>query len=398
MRIGIDARTLSDDFPGIGRYTHNLLLAMQPQLGGDTLVILYDPENTRTRYSLARLAVQPGVQTVPFSCEIRTLAQQFALPRLLRELGVDVFHAPYFLTAYLRLPCPLVLSLFDLIPLAYPPSMPSRRDRLGYWLAVQLALSAARAILVPSEATRADLARFFRSAVKRARVVPGAAAMGFAPASEEAIARVRERYRLPHRYILHVGTNKPHKNLQTLLEAYRNYHARTSPRERATLVLAGRHSPRYLDVRAWADEWSLGDAVRTLGQVPESDLAALYSGAACVVVPSCYEGFGLPVVEAMACGAPVLCSSAGSLAEVAGDGALVLAPYDVVAWSEAMALVAHDQGVQAFWRERGLRRATQFSWAAAAKATLEVYHSVSQSAFHLPAGPALPPDALATSV
>jgi len=375
MRIGIDARTLSDDFPGIGRYTHNLLLAMQPQLGGDTLVIFYDPENIRSRYSLAPLAVQPGVQTVPFRCGLRTVVQQAALPKLLREFGVDVFHAPYFLTAYLGLPCPLVLSLFDLIPLAYPPSMPSRLDRMSYWVAVRLALFAARRIIVPSEATRADLARFFRGAAKRAQVIPGAAAAGFAPAAEAEVARVRERYRLPGRYILHVGTNKPHKNLQTLLEAYRSYHARVQAGERATLVLAGPHSSRYLDPQAWAAAQGLGDAVLALGKVPESDLPALYSGAACVVVPSCYEGFGLPVVEAMACGAPLLCSSASSLAEVAGDGALLLGPFDVAAWSDAMALVAHDPELQVLWRERGLARAAQFSWAAAAGATLEVFHS-----------------------
>lgn len=376
MRIGIDARTLSDDFPGIGRYAHNLLLAMQPQLGGDTLVVFYNPENSRSRYSLASLAVRPGVQTVPVHCGLRTLSQQFALPRLLREFAVDVFHAPYFLTAHLGLPCPLVLTLFDLIPLVYLPSMPSRLDRLSYWLAVRLALAAARRVIVPSQATCNDLARFFRGAAKRAEVIPGAAAAGFAPAAGDVVARVRERYRLPRRYILHVGTNKPHKNLETLLEAYRSYHAAVRGSERAALVFAGPHSRRHLDARAWAADHGLGDAVWVLGNVPEGDLAALYSGASCVVVPSCYEGFGLPVVEAMACGAPVLCSSTGALAEVAGDGALLLDPLDATAWSEAMAQVAGDENLQAAWRQRGLARAAQFSWAEVAAATLDVYRSI----------------------
>ncbi len=373
MRIGFDARTLRDDYPGIGRYAFNLLSALQPELAGETLVVFYDPEAEQTRYDLARLAVQPGVETVPFACDLRGLSQQWALPRLLRAYGVEVFHAPYCLTAWMRLPCPLVLSLHDLIPLAYPPSMPSLRDRLAYWLGVRLALAAARRVIVPSQASLADLRRFFRGAARRAVVIPDAAAPEFERASPEAIARVRERYRIAPRYILHVGSRRPHKNLETLLAAYARYHAEAPALSRAGLVLAG-----LREARDRVAELGLGASVSVLGSVPDDDLVALYSGAACVAVPSLYEGFGLPVLEAMACGAPVLAANASSLPEVAGDAAVLLPAQGVAAWAEALLRVLGDAEVAASLRARGLARAAQFSWPAAARATLELYGAVTE--------------------
>jgi len=379
VRIGFDARALSDHFPGIGRYIHSLLLALQPELEDATLVVLYDPQSSRARADLAPLAVLPGVQTVPLTSELRGPLQRRALPRLIREYGVDVFHAPYYLGAGPGLPCPLVLSLFDVIPLACRGAMPRLLDRLAYRVAVGAALGAARRVIVPSEASRTDLARFFRGAEQRAVVIPCAAASQFAPAAPGAVQQVRERYGLPPRYILHVGTNKPHKNLETLLAAYAHYAGATAAAERAGLVLAGAHSPRHLDVPAWATAHGLGEAVQALGAVPEGDLPALCSGAACVAVPSLYEGFGLPVLEAMACDTPVLCANASSLPEVAGDAALVLEPRDAAAWADALRALLAAPELQASMRARGLAHAGRFSWAAAALSTLQVYREIADS-------------------
>lgn len=375
MRIGIDGRTVRDDYPGIGRYVHNLLTAMQPQLAGDTLVVLHDPA-VKTRYNLQTLAGLPGVELVPFALSSRALSQQWKLPALLRTLGLDVFHAPYYFTAYRGLPCPLVLTLHDLIPIVYPASMPSALGRLSYAAAVRLAVREARQLIVPSQSTRADLTRSLHVPAERVAVIPEAAAPLFHPASEATVRQTRELHRVPPRYILHVGVNKPHKNLETLLDAYHSYYIRTPAENRASLVLVGEHDPRYVSPRRWAAQLGLARSLLALGNVPDEDLRALYTGAACVVFPSLYEGFGLPVLEAMACGAPVVCSSASSLPEVAGDAAILLDPLDTAAWTRIIPRLLDDSALRASLRAQGLARAAQFSWVSAARDTLGVYRAL----------------------
>ena len=378
MRIGIDVRTLRDDYPGIGRYVSSLLLAMREQLEGDELVAVHDPEMGKSRYALTALAAEPRVKWAPLPLAPRALQQQWKLPAMLRELRLDVFHSPYYVTAYRGLPCPLVVSLFDLIPIAYPASMPSAPGRLAYRLAVRLALRAARRVIVCSRATAADLARLFGTPGERVEIIPGAAAPVFTPATAAEVRRVRELHRVPPRYILHVGVNKPHKNLETLLAAYHRYYTQTGAAERASLVLVGRHDPRYVSPRRWAAQLGFPRAVLALGEIPDEDLRALYSGASAVAVPSHYEGFGLPALEAMACGAPVLASTATALPEVAGDAAMLLDPRDPAAWAEAMGRVVADGGLQADLRARGLARAAQFSWQASARRTLQLYRSLGE--------------------
>ncbi|MDI7275237.1 MAG: glycosyltransferase family 1 protein [Anaerolineae bacterium] len=377
MRIGIDGRILRDDYPGIGRCIHNLLVAMQPQLAGDTLVVLHDPA-VKSRYDANALAALPGVELVPFPVPPRAFSQQWKLPRLQRELGLDLFHAPYYFTAYRRTPIPLVLTLFDLIPKVYPASMPSSLDRLAYGVAVGLAARAARRVIVCSQAAQADLQRHLGLPPERIAVIPAAPAPVFRPAEEAAVRRTRELYRVPPRYVLHVGVNKPHKNLETLLEAYHRYYTQTPAENRASLVLVGEHDPRYVSPRRWAAQLGLARSVLALGNVPDEDLRALYTGATCVAVPSLYEGFGLPVIEAMACGAPVLCSSSSALPEVAGGAAIQIDARDTMAWMRMIMRLLEDQPLRESLRVQGLSRAAQFSWEAAARATLEVYRAVAR--------------------
>ncbi|MGQ9683808.1 MAG: glycosyltransferase family 4 protein [Anaerolineae bacterium] len=375
MRIGIDGRILRDDFPGIGRFTHNLIRALQPQLDGDTLVVLHDP-TTRSRYDTQRLGDLPGIELTPCDVPLRSLSQQRKLPALLRTLRLDVFHAPYYLTAYWRLPCPMVLTLYDVIPLLYPASLPSIVDRLIYRLAVGQAVRAAARIIVCSQTAQQDVARTLKQPAERMTVVPGAPDPIFAPEGDpRVVRRVRELYSVPPRYFLHVGTNKPHKNLETLLEAYQRYHNTTPAETRASLVLVGEEDPRYVSSRRWAAQWGLARSVLSLGNVPDEDLRALYNGALAVAFPSLYEGFGLPLVEAMACGAPVLASNTSALPEIAADAALLLEPRDAAAWATALRQVADDESLRADLKARGLARASQFSWPTSAGATLAVYRA-----------------------
>jgi alpha-1,3-rhamnosyl/mannosyltransferase len=377
MRIGIDGRVLRDDYPGIGRYVYNLLLALQPQLEGDTLVVLYDPA-VKSRYDLKALASLPGVELVPAPVPPQAVSQLWKLGKLIAGLRLDVFHAPYFPAVCRRVGVPMVLSLYDLIPLVYPASMPSVPGRLAYGVAVRLAVRNAQRIIVCSQAVRGDLEQLLKVPPERVTVIPGAAAPVFRPSSDAAVRQTRELYRVPQRYILHVGVNKPHKNLETLLEAYHRYYTRTPAEGRASLVLVGEHDPRYVTPRRWAAQLGLARSVLALGNVPDEDLRDLYTGASCVAVPSLYEGFGLPVLEAMACGAPVVCSSSSALPEVAGEAAIQLDPRDTVGWTRTITRLLEDQALRESLRAQGLNRAARFSWEATARATLEVYRAVAQ--------------------
>jgi alpha-1,3-rhamnosyl/mannosyltransferase len=182
------------------------------------------------------------------------------------------------------------------------------------------------------------------------------------------------RLTLPENYILYFGSNKPHKNLVRLIEAWQIAN-RKSQIANHELVIAGAWDARYPEAKRRAEELDLADKVSLLGPVAEADLPALYAGAELFVFPSLYEGFGLPVLEAMACGAPVVCSNVSSLPEVAGDAALLVDPLDMDALAAAIVRVLGDEALRSEMRQRGLQQAGRFTWAQTAQQTLEIYRA-----------------------
>ncbi|MBC8449717.1 MAG: glycosyltransferase family 4 protein [Chloroflexi bacterium] len=371
MRIGIDGRYIQDHFPGIGRYTYSLISGLAPLAADDTLVVLYNPALPNSRYDLAALAQHRNVELVRVAVPTFSLAKQLRLPSLASDLALDILHSPYYVKPY-RLPVPSILTIYDAIPTRYPAYYP-RRARLLIRLLKRLALRSAAHCIAISEATKADFVRYHAVAPQRITAVPLAASARFCPAEAAAIAAVRERYRLPPDYVLYLGINKPHKNLVRLVEAWS-----TSPiaHGKSQLVLAGREDPRYSQARQRVKELGLEEGVRFLGEVGEADLPALYSGATAFVFPSLCEGFGLPVLEAMACGVPVACSNTSSLPEIVGDAALTFDPADVEAMAAALSRLLGDSDLRADLRQRGLERAQRFTWAETARRTLEVYRGV----------------------
>ena len=372
----LDARTVTPHFPGIGRYVANLAPALAAQLAHDErLLILHAPD------AAPRLAAAAGPQVMlretalsPFG-----LQQQWAMPRLLRELEgagggpAAVYHSTYYLMPY-SLHLPTVLTFYDLIPLQRPETM-SRRARLFYQLTLSMALNSSRHVLAISEAARRDLLARFKLPAARVTTTPLAADARFRPAPPEEIARVRAAYALPDEMVLCVGINKPHKNLPRLVEAFGRLLAQGS---RAGLVLAGPWDERYPEARTAAAALAGGERVRLLGPVADADLPALYAAATVFVLPSQYEGFGLPVLEAMACGTAVACSNSSSLPEIAGDAALTFDPFDVDALAAALGRLLRDHELRARLQQAGLAQAARFSWANTAAATLGVYRQAAQ--------------------
>jgi glycosyltransferase involved in cell wall biosynthesis len=359
----LDGRTATPHFPGIGRYVRNLARALLPLLAADErLVLLHDPRH-ESDWGLpdadGRLLWAP-LPVSPFS-----LRQQWAVPRLLRQHGAAVYHSTYYLMAY-RPGVPTLLTLYDFIPQLFPGTV-SARARLLAGLATRLALRAAERVVAISEATRADLARLYPEAARRAVAIPLAADPAFAPQPPAATAALRHRYRLPPRFALYLGSNKQHKNLLRLLAAWQRLP------EEEVLAIAGAWDKRYPEARRFVEVWGLEKRVRFLGPVAEAELPSLYSAASVFVFPSLYEGFGLPVVEALACGTPVACSDRSSLPEAAGNAALLFDPEDVEAITSAVGRLLAGEALRAELAARAPQEAARFSWERTAAATLAQY-------------------------
>ena len=366
----LDARSANNHFPGIGRYVSNLARAMATQtMAGEHLLLLHDPSQP-SRWQLpaaAEKVTRQATAVSPFS-----LRQQWRVPRCLREHQARLYHSPYYLMPYWT-GLPTVLTLYDLIPRRLPHTV-STRARLLFRLATWLALHRATQVITTSAATRRDLLAAYRLPPQRVSAIPLAPDAHFTPQPAAAMARIRRHYHLPDQYVLYVGINKPHKNLARLLDAWRIVVGDTA--DPPTLVIAGAWDSNYSEPILHAAELQLAGSIRFLGPIPEADLPALYTGAAVFVFPSLYEGFGLPVIEAMACGTAVACAHTSSLPEVAGDAALYFDPTSPTAIAETIGRLLADEDLRTDLAERGIAQAAQFTWSKTAAATLEIYRQV----------------------
>jgi glycosyltransferase involved in cell wall biosynthesis len=366
MRVVIDARAATDHFPGIGRYVVNLSRAMARLVPDTPPCLLHAPDAGTGRLAL------PDLPKVACAASPFSLRQQWTVPHALHRMRATLYHSPYYLMPYWP-GMPTVLTCYDVIPLLFPACF-SARQRLIFRVAHHLALRAASVVLVISRTARDDLAHHLGINAAKVVITPLAAGEHFGPQPPERIETVRRTYRLPEKYVLYVGSNKPHKNLVTLVRAWA---ALGLLDHKTWLVIAGHWDARYPEAQQVAAQLEGGERIAFIGPVPEDDLPALYSGALCFVFPSLYEGFGLPVLEAMACGTPVACSGVSSLPEIAGDAALLFDPTNIELIAEVLARLLTDAALRAEHRECGLRRAACFSWDQTARQTLEVYRSCS---------------------
>lgn len=355
---------------GIQRYTGEVLrelISLDPTAIGLTASQRFASEFP-SRVQLVRAEV---MSRGSFSGNLLRLAwHQGVLPRLLRQAGAGVFYSAVP-DGMLAPPCPQIVTIHDLIPLRFPASSP--RLQHYFRLVVPRIVRASSAVITMSEATRRDVVTFFKVDERKVHVVhQGYRAEVFRPASLEEVARVRAAYGLG-RFLLTVGEGRPYKNIPRLLRAF----ARLRIPD-LQLGLVGRSGRREVDLPALARSLGIAKRVRFLGFVPDEDLAPLYAGAEAFVFPSLYEGFGIPPLEAMACGCPVVSSDRASLPEVCGDAAVYVNPYDEESIAEGITRVAGDAKLREELRRRGLARAGEFSYRGAATRILEVAQSVAE--------------------
>ena len=372
MIVCLDVSPAVHHRAGSGRYAQELTAAL----------VAIDPENEHVAFynrpSEAR--IDPPLDQLPHLTttlpnkfwRMSVLLAHFArLPQDRLFPSVDLFHATDHLLPWLS----CVKSVFTLHDLTFclHSQMHSSWNRWFLTLMVPRFLRAANAVIADSECTKGDATRLYGIDEAKIKVIyPGVKAR-FHPADSETIEAARARYSLPERFILFVGTIEPRKNLNTLLEAYQALRSRGS---NFNLVIVGKTGWLYESLFRRLRELGVEGEVAFPGFIPDVDLPALYSAADLFVFPSLYEGFGLPPLEAMACGTPVIVSDTSSLPEVVGDAGLLVDPYDVKGLAIAIERVLTDAQLQTEMRTKGLERAKQFTWEKAARETLAVYETV----------------------
>jgi len=359
-RIGFDTTPLCGTHSGVGTYTANLLQHLTAESHDEMVPLSHRPLDG-SRASARHLTLN------------KTIWMQAVLPWQIKRLNIDLCHFTNSV-APLLLPCPTVVTIHDMTLWLFPEHHNLRRLASMRPL-IPWAARTARAIIAVSQSTKVDIVRVLRLPADKVHVIYEAPATCFQPLPDrQLLEATRRQYSLPEHFVLYVGTIEPRKNLVRLVEAFAQLHRGGAIPH--SLVFVGNRGWKDQPVFAAVERLRLSNTVRFLGYVPRDDLVALYNLADALAFPSLYEGFGLPVVEAMACGTPVITSHNGSLAEVAGEAAEFTDPTAAASIAEGMRRVLTDADRRAELRTLGLARAARFSWSRAAAQTRELYAKV----------------------
>jgi glycosyltransferase involved in cell wall biosynthesis len=367
LRIGIDVRKLTDY--GIGTYIRNLLRHLS-RIDSSTEYVLF----CRPRDSASLAEVGENFRVVVEKARPYSVREQLQVPLDLRRERIDLFHAPHYVLPALT-PCRSIVTIHDCIHLRFPQYLPNRLAYTYARASLWIASHRSSRILTVSEASKGDILRYVSVPNAKIDVIYNAIDERFGEKPpEDEVARVRERYQLNDPFVLYAGNIKPHKNLERLIEAFHTL--RRGGLEQVKLLIIGDEISKYATLRRAVHKYKLHKHVRFFGFVPDKTLAVLYRLAGVFVFPSLYEGFGLPPLEAMASGTPVITSNLSSLPEVVGDAALLIDPYEPDAIADAMRRVLTEPALRDDLRARGLKRVRDFSWERSVRRVRQIYEEV----------------------
>jgi glycosyltransferase involved in cell wall biosynthesis len=364
MNIGIDSHSTEREGEGNSTYWRGLVSALLDN-GDEDDFTLFATDPAHAFYHSLENGKRPRVVRVAGGGGIARLA--FALGWAATRARVECLHGQYFAPIGYR--GPLVLTVHDLAYLHMPETFPHGL-RAALRVLVPRSLARATHIITVSEFSRRDIVASYDISADRITVIPEAARCTFRPSSPDATTRVLSRYGIQPGFVFTVSRLNRRKNLRRLIQACSLLRGRGMGD--LQLVIAGKpdFGAKLLLAQAAQDGPS-----RWVGVLPEEDLSAFYTGAAAFVYPSLFEGFGLPILEAMACGAPVVASNRAAMPELLGDAGLLVDPEDVQALADSIAQIINDRTLAGELGQRGLARSRQYSWAATARRTMAVYHA-----------------------
>lgn len=368
MKIGIISERLNRPMTGVGTYTYNLIKEISKILPEDSIYLI-DYTNHYTFGSLNKITFGSFVVNIPKKSYIWHLYSQFKLRE--NNFDLDIIHSPENSTLVTKLKSQKkIITVHDIRQHVFPEF--NIETMLSY-LFLPTTLKNADKIITVSNSTKNDIINYFQISADKIQVIYEAADKKFKPLEHEDLLPIKKKYSLNFPFILYVGNLSKHKNIPQLIKAFYNIRKLDCNHK---LVIAGKKKWKYKEIFDLIDKLDLHDEVIFTGYVSDKDLPALYNLADLFVYPSIYEGFGLPPLEAMACGCPVITSNTSSLPEVVGDAGIMVDPYDVDELSTAIFKVLSNDVVRKDLVIKGLDRVKMFSWEKCAKDTINVYYEV----------------------
>jgi glycosyltransferase involved in cell wall biosynthesis len=351
MKLGIDAREIENGVhTGIGRALSVFLDYFGKIQDENTCVLFSTRPIERTDSPRIQKVVEPSAMTF--------IWDQFTLPQLIRNARIDLFYSTYYKIPFTST-CPCFSTMYDLMYLTYPAYREKASlSRLYYKTFGRMLVKKASRIITSSVYSQKEIAAFYKVNQEKITSIPLGVPPIFCPVSPDRVKSFTQRIGIKRDYILYTGNFKPHKNISGLVKSIKIVHDRFPE---ILLILAGDTGHHFDAISAEISTAGLGDCVKSIGAVNDTDLPTLYSGARLFVMPSLYEGFGYPPLEAMACGTPVVCSNATSLPEVAGDAAILVDANDHQAMADAMIQVIESPERVRLMSEKGKMRAKMFT-------------------------------------
>jgi glycosyltransferase involved in cell wall biosynthesis len=369
MRIGIVTNCIDEEHPSYTVYTHNLVKGLNVLDKDNEYFLVHHTKSDLDVYSFNKDTLIPLPSFKPAS---GLIWRYFSLKNGLRKLDLDIAHDPRGVGVFaFDQPCKKVVTIHDLSSMAFPSINPG--GFLAHRLFGKRTVEKCEKIITVSEFTKSEVIKYLKCPADKIEVIYNGKDDKFKVLGQKEIAGLRKKYNLDFPFILFVGVLQPRKNVPALIKAYASLKKRGIKHK---LVIAGGKGWKYDDIFKTVKDLELQKDVIFTGSIPKDDLPILYNAADVFVFPSVYEGFGIPPLEAMACGVPVITSKTTSLPEVVGDAGLLIDPQDISALADAIYRVLDDSDQRSDMIKKGLERAKRFSWERCAKETLSVYRSI----------------------